>query len=285
MITISGASGDLGRRIANKLAELGDPSGFRLASRSPEKLATYHRQGFETAAFDFDDPSSMRQAMAGSDSVLIISGDSPVEARTVQQRAAIVAAEQVGVSHILYTSFTNPTAESCFPFAAIHGDTEDRIQESGMGFTFLRNPMYAENIALAIRHAAAYGLLALPGSEGKTTYLVKDDIAELTAKVLLEGPAGQRTFDLTNTEAWTLAELATLATERWGRPVTASEMTLDDFGGMLTGFGLEPFLVEALQGIHSACGAGEYSAVTGDAELLLGRKPVHMADFLEATTA
>ena len=47
-----------------------------------------------------------------SQTVLIVSGDAPNDVRIRQHRAAIDAAKKAGVARIVYTSFTNPTAQS-----------------------------------------------------------------------------------------------------------------------------------------------------------------------------
>jgi hypothetical protein len=50
---------------------------------------------------------------------------------------------------------------------------------------------------------------------------------------------------------------------------------------MLSGMGLPPFLVEALQGIRAAVGAGEFAAVSNDFEKLTGTKAESYESYLK----
>jgi NAD(P)H dehydrogenase (quinone) len=269
MIVITGASGQLGRAIAAALAERILPDSVRLATRDPGKIADLAAKGFETAEADFDRPETLADAFAGADTVLIISGDAPNDVRIRQHRAAIDAANAAGVGRVVYTSFINVSPASLFPFAAIHADSEAYLKASGLSFTILRNNQYAENINLS--SAKATGKLASPGMKGKVAYITRADIAAATAAVLAgEGHAG-KTYELTGPEALDLAEVAEVLGNTWGKPVEAVEISAEDFSGVLGSYGLPPFLVEALTGIHKATGAGEHSAVSDDAAKLAGR--------------
>ena len=124
MIVVTGAAGKLGRLVADELAKRTNPGRVRLASRDPAKIADLAARGFNTMRADFDDPASLDAAFAGAETVLVVSGDAPNEVRIRQHRAAIDAASKAGVARIVYTSFTNPAAQSLFPFAWIHADTE-----------------------------------------------------------------------------------------------------------------------------------------------------------------
>ena len=274
MIVITGVSGDLGKRIADQLAKVASPAGFRLTSRTPEKLAHYQALGFETAAFNFDDANSMDSALAGAETLLIISGDAPNDVRIRQHRAALESAKKSGVKRIVYTSFANPSAESLFSFADIHRDTEAAIAESGLNYTILRNPMYAENIAGALQHAFETGELSLPSVQGRGTYMLKDDIAALTVNALIKAPGDKTTHVLTGSKALTLSDIAAEASRVWAKPIRVSKMPMDVFKQMLEGFGLPEYLIQALEGMHHAIDANEYAEVNGEAVRLLGREPL-----------
>lgn len=280
MITITGTGGDLGGRIINHLERLGDPPGFKATSRNMETLKGFAERGFATAIVDFDQPETMADAFKGSEAVLIISGNAPVPARMKQQRAALQAAVDAGVAHVIYTSFANATPDSLFPFAEIHADTEAAIKASGLSYTILRNPMYAENITGALQHATQTGTLALPGSAGRASYLLKEDIAEITARVLVGRLSGEQTYELTGNDSLTLTDIADIATHLWQKPITAAEMPSEVFGALLEGMGMPDFVVTALQGIQLAVGAGEFAQVTPDAARLLGRKPDDLHAFV-----
>src|SRR5687768_9198471 len=159
MYFVTGASGRLGQLVAGEVAKRAKAGETTLGSRDPAKLDGFKSQGFKTAAFDFDAPRSMRDALQGHQRLLLISGDTPNEKRIPQHRAAIDAAKAAGIRSIVYTSFTSASLASKFTFAKTHAGTEACIKASGLDHVLLRNNQYAENIANAIAHAKQAGTL------------------------------------------------------------------------------------------------------------------------------
>lgn len=278
MITITGASGQLGRLVAQALLERVSPTVVTLATRDPGKIGDLASKGFKTVAANFDDAQSLVAAFDGAKTVLIISGDGPNDARTRQHRAAVDAAKKAGAGRVVYTSFTNATPESLFTFAAIHADTEAYLTASGLRFTILRNNQYAEN--LTTQSAKATGVLALPGAFGKVAHITRADVAAATAgDITAEGHA-RKTYELTGPEALDLFEIAAILTGTWKTPITAVDLAPADFAKALTQRGMPPFVVEARIGLRQAVGAGEYAAVTDHASRLAGRPIESLSSYL-----
>src|SRR5581483_6778008 len=96
-IGISGASGQLGRGVADKLLERVDPSELVLVTRTPEALDAYAARGVSVRRGDFDEPDSLREAYRGVDRLLLISG-ADVGRRVAQHSAAVDAAKDAGAS-------------------------------------------------------------------------------------------------------------------------------------------------------------------------------------------
>lgn len=281
MIFVTGASGQLGRLVADRLAERVDPSTVTLGTRSPDKLSAYREKGFNVVPFDFDDEAGMAAALKGHDRVLLISGSSDVETRKRQQRAAIDAAKAAGVSHMVYTSFANASDQSKFTFAWIHADTEAHLQRSGLGYTILRNNNYADLQAGAIEEARQTGRIALPGHAGKCAYITRADAAAAAVAALLADNPRNAVLDITGPAAYSAADLADMLTEIWGKPVEAIEIDSAAFEEKLAPAGFPPFYIEAFHGIRGATGDGEYERVSSDFEELTGYKA---EDFMQVVS-
>src|SRR5262245_20401314 len=101
-IVITGASGHLGRRVAELV--LAQTDDVILATRNPEALSGL---GGDVRRADFDDPSTLADAFRGGTKLLLISLP-VIGARVPQQKAAISAAAEAGVGLIAYTSIVNP---------------------------------------------------------------------------------------------------------------------------------------------------------------------------------
>jgi NAD(P)H dehydrogenase (quinone) len=280
MIVITGASGKLGRLVAAELEKKVNPSTVVLGSRDPEKLGDLAARGFKTARADFDDAASLEKAFAGAGTVLIISGDAPIDVRIRQHRAAIDAAKKAGVARVVYTSFSNPSAKSLFTFGAIHGDTEAYLKASGIPFTILRNNQYAENLSNGLAHAKQTGVLAQPGATGKVAFITRADIAAAIAGALTqEGHAG-KTYELTGPEAADLFQIAAALSAGLGKPVQAVDADPKEFEKLFAAMGMPQFMIEALLGIFAAAAAGEMQTVSQDAARLAGRPIEKVTDYV-----
>ena len=102
-LLVTGAAGNLGRRVVELLLEA--KAGPIIATtRTPEKLADFAQRGVEIRRADFNDPKTLETAFAGAERLLLIStGDLfPEGARLRQHRAAVQAAIDAGVRHVVY---------------------------------------------------------------------------------------------------------------------------------------------------------------------------------------
>jgi NAD(P)H dehydrogenase (quinone) len=281
MITITGASGKLGRAVAHELGKRTDAAQVTLGSRTPEHLEDLRKQGFITAVADFERPETLQEIFRRTQTALIICGHGDNETRIRQHRNAFAAARTAGVDRLLYTSFTNPTASSLFPFAQVHEASEALAREMGLRCTFLRNNHYAENLEAALLLARKTGVLALPGAHGKVAYIARADVAAATAGALTNDD-GRTEAEITGNAALDLFEVAELASQAWGMQVTASDMPAAEYARLLTERGLPGFVVDAQVGIRLAAGAGEYARVTRDAEQLAGRSIDDLLNYIKA---
>ena len=143
-IIVTGASGQLGRLVAEELLDRVDTAHVVLVTRRPRAVADLAGRGVEVRAGDFDDPSSLDAAFEGGERMLLIS-TTAVGRRVAQHRAAIEAAKRAGIRHVAYTSFTRPApGHPVGTQMDEHVETEAMLHESGLEWTMLRNAAYAE---------------------------------------------------------------------------------------------------------------------------------------------
>src|SRR5690606_23434682 len=98
-IGITGATGQLGRLVVEKLKARTEADRLVALARSPEKGADL---GVEVRAFDYRQPASLPAALEGIATLLLISS-SEVGERRAQHENVIRAAQQSGVKWIIYT--------------------------------------------------------------------------------------------------------------------------------------------------------------------------------------
>lgn len=278
MYAITGASGKLGRHVAEQLLARVPAGQVRLGSRQPDRIASFAARGAEIMAADFDDSASLARLFAGCRVALIISGDADNDRRRVQHEAAFQAARANGVERIIYTSFTNPTIQSRFTVAISHAESEGMLRSLGVPYTILRNNLYAENIM--IETARASGVLAQHGSLGKVAYIGYRDVAAATVGALVREQPADRVYEITGPTAVDHFQISALLSEAWQREIKVVELSPVEYAEALTQRGLPEFIVEVLTGLRAAIAASEYASVSSDAAWLAGRPIEPVEDFL-----
>jgi NAD(P)H dehydrogenase (quinone) len=217
-IAITGASGQLGRRVAELVLAEHEPRDLILATRTPSALAALAARGVDVRYASFDEPRSLRAAFAGAERLLIVSA-TDLQRRGAQHRAAIDAACAAGVRHVIYTSGSKPAPPNPAAVAPSHHATELALAASGLAWTVLRNSLYADYQLAEAKHAAASGLLVHNRGDGRIAYVARDDCAAAAAAVLLRSGHDGAVYDITGAESYTAEALAALYAELGGRPV------------------------------------------------------------------
>lgn len=103
MIVVTGATGELGSRIATHLLDRVPASGVAASVRDVDKAADLAARGVSVRRGDFSDPSSLPGAFEGATHVLVVSAggtDVADNHHGVVMDAAIAA----GAERVVYTS-------------------------------------------------------------------------------------------------------------------------------------------------------------------------------------
>lgn len=191
-LLVTGASGHLGRRVAELLlaSEAARERGLIVTTRTPDAVADLAARGAMVRRADFEDEASLEAAFRGVQRALIVSTDAlDRPGRGIaQHRAAVAAARAAGARHLLYTSLTNPGPESRVTIAPDHDATERAIWAAGLGYTILRNNLYTEYLLPGPVRALQTG--ALRNSYGAGAVVTSSAVQDLTGAA----PASVRAF-------------------------------------------------------------------------------------------
>ena len=280
MIVVTGATGQLGRGVIQEL--LGRlPADQIIASvRDPAKAAAFAERGVNVRAGDFARPDALEAAFRGATQVLIVSVDQLGEPALRMHRDAIKAACAAGARQVLYTSHMGARPGSPFVPASDHAATEAVLSEQGVPFTALRHGFFAESALHMIGQGLDAGEIRAP-ADGPVSWTARADLAEADAVLLSEeGRLNGITPPLTAPEAFTMAELAEIASELTGREIKRVTVSDEDWCEATVARGVPARMAELLLGTYRAARSGDFAATDPMLETLLGRRPQTMRDVL-----
>jgi NAD(P)H dehydrogenase (quinone) len=287
MIIVTGANGQLGRAVVERLLSHVPAERVGVSVRNPEKAGELSDRGVRVRQGDFADPAGLAHSFEGASQVLIVSADAVGGAAVGMHRAAIEAAGAAGAHRVLYTSHMGASPSSLFAPMPDHAATEAALRDSGIGWTSLRNGFYATSALMTLGDAVRTGELAAP-QDGPVSWTAHADLAEAAARILAadNGPDGP-TAPLTATEALDFAEIAEIASDLTGRPIKRVVVTDEEYRAGLIGHGLPEALADLLIGMFAASRQGEFERVDPALGQLIGRPPTPFRDVLKAalTTA
>ena len=305
MLAVTGATGQVGGRVAARLAKLGRKQ--RLIVRDPARAPNLPNAEVVPAS-SYGDAVAMGRALSGVDTLFLVSAQDRMGVaqrsaaektpnltydRTMQQVTAVDAAAAIGVRHIIYLSFLNAAADSTFVLARDHFHTEEHIRSLGMPFTFLRMSLYTEHVPA---HVSDDGVIRAPAGEGHAAWVTRDDLADVAVAVMTESGHEGCTYDVTGPEALTMVETAERLSHATGRKITYQAQTpheartthttsgMDKFEAeqiRLTGSGLDDYAVEVWVTHFLQIATGELATVSDTVPRLTGHPAQSLAEYLE----
>ena len=276
-LAITGATGGLGGRVARRLADRGVAQ--RLVVRDPARAPDL--PGAEVAQAVYGDGESVRRALDGVDTLLLVSGSEAFD-RVRLHTGTADAAVAAGVRRIVYTSFLACSPDATFTFARDHWHTEEHLRKTGVRHTFLRDSLYLDVFPL---FAGGDGVIRGPAGDGRVAAVARDDVADVAVAVLLGDGHDGRTYDLTGPEAFTLRQAAEELSRASGRAVTYHAETLDQAYASRAGYGAPHWEVTGWVTTYVAIAAGELDVVSDTVATVAGHPPMDLAEFLRRNPA
>ncbi|WP_262247175.1 SDR family oxidoreductase [Parapedobacter soli] len=279
-IGITGATGQLGRLVVEKLKQRVNAGDLTALVRSPEKAADL---GIDARPFDYTKPETLAEGLQGIDHLLLISG-SEVGQRKAQHQNIIEAAQKAGVKWIVYTSLLHADTSS-LSLAPEHIETEKLLKASGIPHTILRNGWYTENYTVSIPGAVGAGAFVGSAGDGKISSATREDFAEAAAVVLSgEGHVG-KVYELAGDDAYTLKDLAAEISRQTGKDIPYNNLPEAEYAKVLESIGIPEGLAQALASFDVGASKGDLFDEGKVLSGLIGRPTTSLADAVKKALA
>ncbi|MGG2465900.1 SDR family oxidoreductase [Streptomyces sp. RGM 3693] len=232
MIVVTGATGNIGRRLVDRLVEEGVP--VRALTRDPARAGLPAQ--VEVVRADLTEDTDLAPLLAEADALflnLAAGGGESVE-------RLIDAAVKANVSRIVLNSslaVTGTPADETNFIARSHALLERAVRDSGLEWTFLRGGNYATNAfnwAPSIRES---GVVRDPHPDAQGVPIHEADLADVAALALLDrtGTHVGQVYRLTGPETLTNAQQVAAIGEAIGRPARIEQISEDEAAEAMAG--------------------------------------------------
>jgi len=262
-ILVIGGTGKTGRKVANRLRELGHI--IRIGSRSA------------SPPFDWDNPQTWAKAMQGMDKVYItFQPDLAVPGALEAIEELTRQAKKGNIKKLVLLSGKGEReAELC----------EQVIIHSGIDHTIVRASWFNQNFSESFfLEPILKGFVALPQADVKVPYVDTDDIADVAIEVLLNNDHNGKIYQLTGPRQLTFKEVIQEISDVTGRYITFTPITLSAYINVMKQQGVPGDFIWLIEYLFSeVLGNANNSEITNDIEKVLGRKAKDFGQYIKET--
>jgi uncharacterized protein YbjT (DUF2867 family) len=272
-------SGNIGTPLAVELAKLGVE--VALTVRTPKPNPQLDKLGIRQVPFDIHSVESMTSALKGYQAFFSLT---PLVQNLVEAGSnAVRAAKAAGIKKIIRCSAQGAGPQAGIDLGRWHYAVEKAVEDSGIPFTILRPANFMQNYVHfgtpeTIKSQSA---IYSPLGEAKISPIDTRDISAVAAKVLVESGHEGKHYELTGGESLSNGEIAELFSKALGRKISHITIPETAASEAMAKAGTPPWLVHLLTELNAVGKAGYLAAVQPDAELILQRKPIKFAQFIQ----
>ncbi|CAF4227978.1 unnamed protein product [Rotaria sp. Silwood2] len=233
-IVFTGSTGALGSRVLRYLFEFGvNPKDIIISVYNPNGIdPQLEKIVFDVRHGDYKKKETLEKAFQGGEVLFLVSSITiNNEKRTEEHRNAIDAAINVRIKHIYYTSSSIADTRDVEIMKA-HLNTEDLLKSSPVKYTIIREGFYSEVFPLFLGHfdAKTTNEIVIP-ADGGIPFVARDNLAEATAKILIEPPNiyQNKTILLTGSKLYTLKETAFIVSKILDRQIPIKIVSFEEY--------------------------------------------------------
>lgn len=222
MITVTGASGQVGSALVPRLLEMGE----QVRAVVEPGIRLDGRDGLQTVEADFGDLPAMRRAVEGADAVFLLTP--PSEQQVHWQEIQVQAAADATVGRVVKLSAFDTAPDTALTMGRWHWAGEESLRASGLPHAILRPQYFMENLLHRVDQLRA-GVLPTYIEDGRPVGMVAAaDVADVAAALLTSvEPEGQIAVP-TGPRAITTTEVAGAMSEVLGCVVRPRHVSGDD---------------------------------------------------------
>ncbi|MFG3441566.1 NAD(P)H-binding protein [Nonomuraea sp. NPDC047897] len=217
MYLVIGATAHFGRQAVEELVAANVP--VRALTRTPERAGLPTQA--EVVRGDLTKPETLPAALAGVEAAFL------VPQYGLDLAPLLEAAGQAGVRRVVLLS-SGAVVPGAEPqpdvIAQYHRDVERAVESSGIAWTFLRLLFPAINSLTFAMQLQSGDVIRAPYAAAAFSAVHERDVAEVAARILIDGGHAGQAYDLTGPESLTQAQQVHILGEALKRPLTVEDV-------------------------------------------------------------
>ena len=230
-VLVTGATGNQGRVVSEALLEKGHRVRALVRNENEQGAQHFNKSGVAIVKGDFDDATSLENAMSGVDAVFALTTPyAGVDVEVRHGKAIADAANSAGVSHLVYSSVGDADRQTGIPHFDSKFEIEQYLQSLDVPWTitapayFYENTLFPWNIADL--NEGRFRQALKPAR--KLQQISVRDIGRFNAMVIdRKHPFIGKRINIAGDEL-TGAEMAEVLSKAAGRPVSYQEQPLEE---------------------------------------------------------
>ena len=270
---ITGATGDVGSKVVNRLLERGERP--RILVRNAARAAELFGDRVEIHIGDLSNRRDLDRAFEGVDVCFLVNSGPQIPER---DRMAAQAARAAGNTRLVKLSSMD--VNYGLAIGAWHEKGEEAIRSEGIPFTFLQPGGFMSNLLAWAASVRNEGVVRSSTGEGRRAFIHSDDIAAVAVETMTFCAYEGRSLVITGPEALTFGEVTARISGALGRQI--------EYRAVSDGEARERYLVvsgspeetEAHVALWRAIREDRLAMVTNQVEQILGRKPIALDQWL-----
>ncbi|HEV2350516.1 MAG TPA: NmrA family NAD(P)-binding protein [Terriglobia bacterium] len=263
MFVITGATGNTGRVIAEKLLTQGEK--VRVIGRDTGRLARLVTKGAEAFTADITDATALTKALSGATAVyaMVPPNIASSDPRGYQEKVSDALARALGQAHITHavvlTSVGADKASKTGPVTGLHNLEQKLNAVAGLNAVYLRAGYFMENLLPQVDVIRNFGMVGGPlRPDLRVPMIATRDIGAAAAEILRKRDfTGKQSRELLGQRDLDYKEITSVIGEAIGKPGLAySQLPPQQLKPALTQMGMSAPMADLLLEMAEALNSG-----------------------------
>lgn len=286
MISVFGATGKVGGKVAAILLEAGIP--VRILARSEEKAAPLKNEGAEVVIGSMLNIDDVKNALDRCDGAFLMTPGNYTSENYIEEEIQIgknyvEALKDSAIGHIVCLSVWKVREKTGIPFFDSKEVIEDALLTAGVECTFIRPASFMENLFALVPTIKQQNEVHLPvPGDVEWPMVATEDVAYVAAQSLMRGGRGKiEAYDILGLRDYTMNEITSDLSIAIAKPISYQEVTFDQVRQVLSNMGLSH---AAIDGYIAYFAAIPKMKVEGDRNLVYNEfnfEPTAVETFLD----